>query len=563
MIWTRLKSTTALPGLCVLYAFPILFFACAPEKQEMPNLLFIMMDDLGYGQFAVHNGSLTVEAFDPYFKELVAERQDYTPEQALEFSKQAMPTLSRLASEGVVFTRAFAPSNLCAPSRISIATGMMQQSRGIYINVDVENLGPEPGSHLAHKLKDMGYATAHIGKWHMGIRREYMIKDVLKRYGMNKDFSYHELRTANPAAYEELRQAGYYGSVIDEHNPLRNGFDYYYGYNNWASQFYNSTLVWEGYEHAGVQAGYNTDHFTDKALEFIDKQVNKDQPFYVQLHYHAVHDSLEPKAPDEYFTKSPSNSYDLTNFYAHVYGVDYNVRRILDYLDKNKALDNTLIVFTSDNGAQAGISGVCGPSVLPGNAPFRGTKGSFFQGGTRVPLVFSWPAGIKDNRVLELLVSTMDIIPTLIEAAGGDVPEGLDGKSLFPLLATDPEEIVHKQLMWAGIHSRAWGFNINKSFKDRDAERRYAPPSYLVVTDTYLLRYIGEIEPGLYHEHPDGAGPTYELYNYVNDPSESCNLAETEPEIVESLVDSYMQWTESFKSPVRWSKEKWEEIAGI
>ena len=81
------------------------------------------------------------------------------------------------------------------------------------------------------------------------------------------------------------------------------GFDYYYGYNNWASQFYNSTIVWENFKNAGKQKGYNTDVFTDKAMEFMSKQIDTENPFYVQLHYHAVHDSLEPRAPDKYFNQ--------------------------------------------------------------------------------------------------------------------------------------------------------------------------------------------------------------------------------------------------------------------
>ena len=546
----QIRAANTLSGIVVLFILPFLLSNCSTKEKVMPNLLFIMMDDLGYGQFALHNDSLTVEAFDPYFMQLVVERQDYSPEQALEFSRRAMPTLSQLAKEGAVFTRAFAPSNLCAPSRISIATGTMQQPRGIYVNMDTENLGLEPGSHLAHKLKEMGYATAHIGKWHMGIRNDQMIRDLLKREGMKEDLSFSDLRTSNPAAYQELWQAGYYGSVIDEHNPLQNGFDYYYGYNNWASQFYNSTLVWEGYDHAGIQPGYNTDHFTDKALEFISKQVSKDQPFFVQLHYHAVHDSLEPKAPDVYFSKFPSDSYDLTNFYAHVYGVDYNIQRILDYLEEKGMLENTLIVFTSDNGAQAGLSGVCGPSVLPGNAPFPGTKGSFFQGGIRIPFVFYWPAGIKKSRVCNQLATNMDILPTFIDAAGGEVPAGLDGKSLLSLLTSDSEEVVHEKLMWAGRHSRSWGFNINRSFLDRSVERRHAPPCWVVITDSFLLRYVGAIEPNLYHECPGGT-----------DPSETHNLIETEPDMANCLGDTYKQWAKTFTPPVRWSREKWEEIA--
>jgi uncharacterized sulfatase len=527
------------------------------HAKDRPNLLFIMMDDLGYGQCQFHNGALTVEAFDPYFKELVAQRQDYTPEQALEFSRRAMPTLNRLVEEGVVFSRAFAPSNLCAPSRIAIATGLNQQKRGIYTNVDVEQKGLEPGSHLAHRLQDNGYATAHIGKWHIARRDDRMLRDTLARHGVEETLSFGEIGKLYPEIYDELWDAGYYGSVIKEQNPLQTGFDYYYGYNNWASQFYDSTLVWENYEHAGRQAGYNTEVFTDKALDFIRQQVSEGKPFYVQLHYHAVHDYLQPNAPNRYFRRLSSYSYELTNFYAHVYAVDYNVQRILDYLEEKDALDKTLIVFTSDNGAMAG-----GPSVLPGNAPFSGHKGTYYQGGTRIPLVFNWPDGIRRSRVLDSLVSSMDILPTCLEAAGVEVPDGLDGKSLLPLLTGGTEKEVRKQMVWAGIHSRSWGFLINKSYKNHWTERPFAPPAWVVLEGDYLLRFIGEIEPQLYHEYPDGAQPRFELYNYIDDPAETTNLVDEKPELVEALKADYLKRTESFQPPVNWKYSKWEQIAG-
>lgn len=141
-----------------------------------------------------------------------------------------------------------------------------------------------------------------------------MLLDALERHGIQDTLSYNQIREFYPDIFRELNDSGYYGSAADNIHPLQNGFDYYFGYNNWASQFYNSTLVWENYKHAGVQEDYNTDVFTDTALAFIRKQVHLKKPFYVQIHYHAVHDSLKPKAPDKYFNRFNSGSYDLNNF---------------------------------------------------------------------------------------------------------------------------------------------------------------------------------------------------------------------------------------------------------
>lgn len=320
------------PILLILLIPVLLFFSCTDDPDPGPNIIFIMMDDLGYGQFGLHNARLSTGDFDPFFMELVQRDQGYSPEQALQFSKRAMPTLNRLAEQGVVFNRAYTSSNLCAPSRLGIATGILQNRQGVYRNLDCEEQGLAPGSHLAERISEMGYGTAHIGKWHIGKRREEMIYAALDRHGIRDTLSYSKIAKQYPDVFRELKNEGYYGSVVDRHNPLQNGFDYYFGYNNWASQFYNSTLVWENYEHAGRQKGYNTDVFTDTALSFIARQIKTGRPFYVQLHYHAVHDSLEPKAPDKYYNRFDSDSYDLNNFYAHVYGVDHNIKRIIDFL---------------------------------------------------------------------------------------------------------------------------------------------------------------------------------------------------------------------------------------
>ncbi len=513
------------------------------------------MDDLGYGQFGLYNKSLTTDEFDPYFVSLVEEREGYDIEQALEFSKIAMPTMHGLAEEGILFRKAFTSSSLCAPSRMGIATGILQNRMGIYRNIDCEQKGLQPNAHLAAHIKSQGYATAHIGKWHVGRRRGQMIIDALRRHGIYDTLTYGQTAKMYPEVYQDLFEEGYYGSVIDEHNPLQHGFDYYFGYNNWASQFYNSTLVWENYKHAGKQKGYNTDVFTDTALAFMDKQVVAKKPFYVQLHYHAVHDSLQPKAPDKYFDHFNSGSYELNNFYAHVYGVDQNIKRIIEYLKANAIYENTIIVFTSDNGAQAG-----GPSVLPGNAPFSGHKGTYYQGGIRVPFFVHWPAGILNAGNNGHLVSTMDILPTLIEIGGGDVPDDLDGKSLLGMITGESNAPVHDHLVWAGLHSRAWGFLLSNSFKSHGGERNFAPPAWVVLKDNNLLRFTGKIEPNLYKEQPKGGPSKLELFNISTDARELNDISSEFPQIVDELTNIYRNESSNFEEPVIWKKSKWEEL---
>lgn len=540
--------------LIILVSF--FFFGCKKPIQK-PNVLFILMDDLGYGQFGIYNDTISTSDFNPWFVHLVDSLQDYSPEKSLEFSKMAIPALTSLAKNGIIFTNAHTSSNLCSPSRLGIATGTLQNKWGVYRNTDSEELGIIPGTHLAEKIKELDYKTAHIGKWHIGKRDAAIIQkanDILAASG-SSDFSRSE-------AKQLAEKMGFSGSVIEKHNPLNNGFDYYFGYNHWASQFYNSTLVWENFDHAGKQTGYNTDVFTDKAIDFMEKQINQDNRFYVQLHYHAVHDSLEPRAPDAYFNRFDSDSYDLNNFYAHIYGVDVNVKRIVDFLKSKGQYENTLIIFTSDNGAMCGgkYNGKKTGSPLPGNAPFSGHKGNYYQGGMRVPMFFHWPNGIKSPAVLNQLISTMDILPTAIEAGGGVAPDKIDGKSLLKLIQNPDETEIHDHLTWAGIHSATWGYLITKTTKDHDTERPFAPSAWVVRKGDYLLRFTGKVAPGIYLDFPMGNEGRVELYNVKTDPAEINNLVLKMPEKVNELAAIYFNDSKDFPPPVTWDKEKWQEL---
>jgi len=543
---------------------PILFaLGCSqPPKTNPPNILFVMMDDLGYGQFGMHNDTLSTHGLDPFFVYLVDSLEGYSPSQSIEFSKRAVPNISKLANNGILFSRAHTSSNVCSPSRMGIATGILQNRFGIYDNYDGEAHGFIPGDHLAQILKDQDYATAHIGKWHIGVRDEEIIRKILLKNGITDTIPYTELKDLYPDIFEEVENAGYYGSVIDKHHPLNNGFDYYYGYNNWASEFYNSTYVWKNFEHAGKQEGYNTDVFTNEALQFMEKEIKGNRPFYVQLHYHAVHDSLEPKAPPKYFDKFRSESYILNNFYAHIYGVDQNMGKIVDFLKSTQQLDNTLIIFTSDNGAMAmgPYDGFKTGSPLPGNAPFSGHKGNYYQGGVRVPLFMHWPKGIHQRGISDQLVSTMDILPTAIDIAGGAVPDHIDGKSLSPLFQNLAVPEIHDHLIWAGIHSSAYGFLVQKSTKNHDTERAYSPGAWMVVQGDYLLRFTGSLDPGIYNDFMEGRDPIYELYHIKSDPAELHNLAGEQPEKVKELSTYFFDNSDRFPPPVHWDSKRYEEL---
>jgi uncharacterized sulfatase len=534
----------------------------AASYASQPNVIFVMLDDFGYSQLETYSKGLTIDDLDPALIEHVAQRGEYTPEQAFEAVRKASPTLSRLANEGARFNNAYASSNLCAPARLSVATGVLQNRWGIYRNIDTEAHGLKANSHLAEQLHALGYSTAHIGKWHVGSRNYEMVPNYLKAAGVEDPETVKVNDSWNATYYnnknhqhvsKKLKVEGFEGSVAPKDHPLNNGFDYYFGYNQWESPFYNATNVWRNFEHAGLIKDYNTDVFTAEALNFIEHSLDAAKPFYVQLHYHTVHSPLKPKAPDDYQKPFDSGARILDNFYAHVYAVDQNVQRLLNYLEERGEADNTIVVFTSDNGGSVGNL-----SCLPGNAPYRGHKGMLLLGGFRVPLFFHWPRGIKKPQQLSQLVSTMDIIPTLIAAAGGKVPTDIDGKSLLPQVTTGSTEPVRDYFAVGGIHARVWGFHGASSFFTHNVSREKAPAGYIVADNRYILRYVGPIIPDLYKDAVEGLSESFEIYDYINDPMEQNNLIHQLPEKADQLKAIWKKESASFPEPVKWDFSKWK-----
>lgn len=531
----------------LLMAIPALLYA----QSEKPNILIVMTDDMGVGQFAQMADTLAESDFDPKFASFVQQLKKgevYSGTEALEAARKAMPTMSRLADNGVVFNQAFAASPLCNPSRVALASGIHPNRFGIYRNKDITDAprAMPPEKILMPHLKKAGYMAAHIGKWHLG----KLDDDLGDRVRMA-----HKQQTEK-SERQMLNEAGYFGSIPAELHPLNNGFDYYYGYNYHQSVFYDAWNVWENFEPAGQQKGYNTETFTQKAIDFIDTANEQGKPFFINLHVHAVHGPLFPNPPANYMEPFANAPALLKNFYGHLYAVDEGIRRIVEKLKAEGQLNNTVIIFTSDNGAS-----VSRDNTLPGNAPHRGQKGQYTLGGVRVPLVFYWPKQIKEGRKTDELASLMDLMPTALDAVGIQIPEGLDGRSLLPLLE-GASEGPHDHLIWFGLHSRFWGFEAETVH-----HRRYLPlmtskdpGAWLVVTDDWVLRFTGEIEPHHYRDMPMGGPATFELYSMKDDPGESNNLAAQHPKLVDELRHHAILYSLELPAPNYWEEAKWMEL---
>jgi uncharacterized sulfatase len=532
---------------------PALLGQTKTATKRRPNIVLVVMDDFGIGSFAPHAQTIEAKDFDPSLTDYLRRRNaGYTPEEALRHARNAMPVMSQLSKTGVYFANAFSSSNLCAPSRTGILTGRLQNRFGLYQNSDVERAGLPANSALAIELRKAGYSTNFVGKWHVGRRDESLREAVLRKRGVTAAElpSLPEARRNDIEA--EIRRTGYLGAIVREHHALNHGFDRYFGYNRWECPFYNSEHVWDGFEYAGLQSRYNTELFTERAIDNLGAAKREGKPAFVQISYHAVHGPLKPKAPERHFEKFASGSYDLTNFYAHVNAVDAGIAAIRDSLGAE--WENTLFLFTADNVAPADLA-----TPLPANAPYAGHKGQFVQGGMRVPMLMHWPAGFRGGSPRREIVSNLDLMPTALEAAQVAAPSGLDGRSALPLLAGKTKS-VHDHLVLAGIHARAWGFTKETVIGDFQKRREESPGAWVVTDGRYTLRRTTTIKPGLYRDLPDGQPARYELFDIREDPRETRDLSAQVPQVVESLKKVYEREARNFQAPAVWGPQVWPEL---
>jgi arylsulfatase A-like enzyme len=158
------------------------------------------------------------------------------------------------------------------------------------------------------------------------------------------------------------------------------------------------------------------------------------------------------------------------------------------------------------------------------------------------------------------LVSTLDILPTLVDIAGGELPDGLDGRSLVPWVLRGEEAKVRDHLAIGGIHARVWAFNGATSFFEHNVSREKAPSGYVVADDRYILRYVSETIPNLYRDAVDGIPAHYELYDYTKDPGEQHNMADQYPERVQQMKAIWKRESTAYPKPVEWGEDKWKAM---
>ena len=319
--------------------------------------------------------------------------------------------MSNLAEKGVLFTDAHSNGPVCAISRAGILIGRYQQRAGFWQNDQSRDELPKFGKEktIADVLKENGYKSSFVGKWHVGLRKHL--------------------------------------------HPLRRGFDYFYGFlGHGAHEYYDLTIKDPGSgtdimeNDQEVDEGRNkylTDLITDKTIDFIKE--NKDNKFFAYVAYNAVHWPIEPPKSGEFSENCGSSN--RSQMVCMLGRMDVGIKKILDTLEELSLTENTMVIVMGDNGGAG--------KVDADNYPLRDKKGSYYEGGIRVPLIISWPGKIASGEKFHKAVMGFDIFPTILGAANISVPDNLDGKNLLPYLkkesgSSSPEKTgeVHDFLVW-------------------------------------------------------------------------------------------------------------------
>ncbi|MDC3249246.1 sulfatase-like hydrolase/transferase [Porticoccaceae bacterium] len=421
-----------------------------------PNIVLIVTDDMGFNDISLYNGG----AGDGTLQ---------------------TPSIDALAEQGVSFTNGYAANAVCAPSRASIMTGRYSTRFGfeftpfyktgvtifrwmealqpseIPLFLDEANaatmkpigeLGLPPAEiTIAELLKQQGYYTAHVGKWHLGsvdgmVATKQGFDDSLELKGV----------LYLPEDHADVVNAKVQGDRIDRMV--------------WATGTYSATF--NGLGNPGEQfkpKGYLTDYYTDQAVEVIEN--NRHRPFFLYLAHWGVHNPLQASRED-YDALSHIGDHRLRVYSAMIRAVDRSVARVTQVLEDNGLADNTLIILTSDNGG-AGYIGL--PNV---NKPYRGWKLNHFEGGTHVPFMAKWPAQINPGTSMDAPIHHNDIYSTIAAAAGVQVPQDrkIDGVDLLPYIRNEVEGEPHQTLFWREGHQQAL---LHKGWKLISAEQSNLP----------------------------------------------------------------------------------------
>ena len=392
------------------------------------------------------------------------------------------PTIDRLARNGMRFTDFYSGCAVCSPSRATLMTGRHHIRTGVYSWIH----DPSQKSHLrerettiAELLKSNGYSTAHVGKWHLGLPTEKRDKPTPDKHGFD-----HWFATWNNAE----------PSHKNPRNFIRNG------------------------KPIGATNGYSCQLVADEAIQWLDKGRDQSKPFFLNVWFHEPHAPIA--APNE-IVKGYGNLKDKAAVYSGtIDNTDRAIARLLKKLAEVADPENTLIIYASDNGSYRDDR----------TGGLRGKKGVNWEGGIRVPGIFSWPGKIENGTVSQTPAGLVDILPTLCGLLVIEKPKRhLDGSNLSPILLGKPNQFTrHQPLFWHLQRSKPV-----VAMRDGDyslvAERDYDVSK----NNMFREEWIPKIKSGTYKN--------FQLFNLSLDPNQTKNIANENPKLVESLKSKLME----------------------
>ncbi|MGL5487366.1 MAG: sulfatase-like hydrolase/transferase, partial [Shewanella sp.] len=501
------------------------------STQDKPNIIVLTVDDLGYGQMPFDESSFNPEALK---NRPVVDTYKIGIDKAIEAAKKSTPTLLGLMNDGVRFTNGYVAHGVSGPSRAAIMTARAPARFGVYNNSDAQDGIPLTETFMSELFQNHGYYTAAVGKWHLS-------------------------KISNVPVPEEKQTRDYHDNYrtysAEEWQPQNRGFDYFMGYHSAGVAWYNSPSLFINRQPVEAK-GYISDQLTDEAIGVANRAKMLEQPFMLYLAYSAPHLPNDVAAPSEYQSKFNTGSPTADNFYASVYSVDQGVKRILETLRKNGQLDNTIILFTSDNGAV-----IDGPLPLNGNQ--KGFKGQMTApGGVHTPMFMWWNGKLKNGK-FDKLVSAMDFFPTALDAAKISIPSTLklDGHSLLPYVTGKKEGTIHDNLVWLGSYVHWWDEqnipfwdNYHKFVRHESDEYPKNPYTEDLSQFSYAVR---NNEYALIYNYEDKQLGLYAL----NDLQLKHNLAKDKPEIVKQMQGSMKEFVSNSHPPLnKVNQEKFDNV---
>lgn len=447
--------------------------SAAAMVAKRPNVIVIIADDLGYADIS-----------------------------AFGIKRMNTPNIDRIGAEGAKFPVAYATAPVCGPSRAGLQTARYQDRFGFEYNNGPgardanQNLGLPAGEiTIADALRKQGYHTGIVGKWHLGSNDAY--------YPTNRGYDEFVGILTGATSYIDANAPGVHNLNVEDGADA--GSPAPRGKFNQVFEGPNRTIV-DNYQE------YLTDYFGRRAVEYVTRNAKSDNPYFLYLAFNAPHAPFT--VTEKYYARFPQIKDEQARIYAAmISALDDAVGEVLKAVDASGEADNTIIYFLSDNGCAAYVPGLCSCE------PLRGGKLSHYEGGVRVPFMMRWPARIKPGTIYRNAVSTMDIFPTAIAAAGAAMPADrtFDGVDIMPYLTGQNPGLPHDLLAW-----------------------RRQPLVSIRKGDWKLWQSVGGGDYGQ---------PYTLLFNLKADPNEQANVAAANPAKVKELQDAIAQWSKDLQDP--------------